>query len=152
MMPTKEEFMPTKEEIILAIGAHIWWKNEFEKAVSEGWHFFNPELAERSSESELGLWLAELSAAGEASEHFEQVQSRYTDFHDAAATVVRLAASGNIDLAETNIRIGEYARAATALALALRDWMAAVKAPDYGHGLRTLPTATPNPNQESFGQ
>ena len=33
--------MPTTEEIVLAIGAHIWWKNEFERAVSDGWHFFN---------------------------------------------------------------------------------------------------------------
>jgi hypothetical protein len=64
--------------------------------------------------------------------------------------VVRLAAGGNIDQAEANIRTGAYAQAATALTLALRDWVAAVKAPDYGHELRTLPTTTPNPNQEPF--
>lgn len=83
--------MPTKQEIVVAIGEHIWWKNEFEKALSEGWHFLNPELAERSHESGLGLWLDEVSSAGQNSEQVATVQSLYADFHEAAAEVVRLA-------------------------------------------------------------
>ena len=142
--------MPTTEEIVLAIGAHIWWKNEFERAVSDGWHFFNPELAERSCQSELGFWLAEISLADPESESFRTVQSLYGDFHEATTEVVRLAAGGNIDLAEASIGSGAYAQASVALMLALRDWMETVKAEDPRHAIGTLPTAPPSP-QDRLG-
>jgi len=140
--------MPTQEAIVLAIGTHLWWKNDFERAVSDGWHFLNPALAERSAESELGYWLAQLPAAEQASEHCGRVRARYADFHQAAAHVVRLASSGDIDQAEANLRSGGYADAATALTLALRDWMAAVKPPEYAPGLAAGPAAPPTANQE----
>jgi hypothetical protein len=138
--------MPTKEGIVLAIGAHIWWKNEFEKAVSDGWHFFNPELAERSYQSELGFWWAELSADAPDSEPFRTVQARFADFHEATANVVRLASSGNIELAEASIRSGLFAQASFDLTLALRDWMQAVQADEPVHGLGTMQTPPPNPD------
>lgn len=143
--------MPTKQEIVLAIGGHIWWKNEFEKDVSNGWHFFNPELADRSYESDLGLWLAELSPAEQDWEHFEQVQSRYTDFHAAAADVVQMAMSGNIELAEASIRTGPYATASMALTLALKKWMNAVAEAEPKHRLNTGQTKPPNAEQERLG-
>ena len=149
--------MPTKEEIVLAIGTHIWWKNEFENAVADGWHFLNPELAERSQHSELGLWLAELSLAEPDSEHFRTVRALYANFQEATAEVVRLAASGNIDRAETNIRTGFYAQASIALTLALRDWMDSVGETENLHRLNamqpqpTQPTPIPAPNRQQRG-
>ena len=140
--------MPTKHEILLAIGGHIWWKNEFEKDVSNGWHFLNPELADRSYESDLGLWLAEISPAEQDWEHFDQVQSRYTDFHAAAAEVVQMALSGNIELAEASIRTGPYAMASTALTLALRNWMNSVTEAEAQPGLSAGQTQPVNPNEE----
>lgn len=140
--------MPTKHEIILAIGAHIWWKNEFEKSISDGWHFFNPDLAEGSCESDLGFWLAEHAATEPESEHLRAVQSLYADFHEAAVEVARMAASGSIELAEKDIRTGLYARASIALTLGLRDWMGAVKEDESIHGLPPMPTNPPNPNQK----
>jgi len=140
--------MPTKQEIVLAIGGHIWWKTEFEKDVSNGWHFFNPELADRSYESDLGLWLAELSPAGRDWEHFEEVQSRYTDFHAAAAAVVQMATSGNIELAEASIRTGPYATASIALTLALKNWMDSVNEAEPQHDLDPGQTQPANPDEE----
>jgi len=139
--------VPTKHEILLAIGGHIWWKNEFEKDVSNGWHFLNPELADRSYESDLGLWLAEISPAEQDWEHFELVQSRYTDFHAAAADVVQMALSGKIELAEASIRTGPYATASTALTLALRNWMNSVSEAERQHRLDTRQTKPGNPDE-----
>lgn len=151
----EDESMPTKQEIVLAIGGHIWWKSEFEKNVRDGWHFFNPDLAERSYETDLGLWLAELAPDGPDWEHFEQVQSLYHEFHEAAAEVVRMAMSGDIDTAEASICTGLYAQKANALTLALKNWMDSVKEEEPRHGLGAMQTKPPNPNpspdQERLG-
>lgn len=144
--------MPTKDEIILAIGAHIWWKNEFEKAISDGWHFLNPELAQHSYQPELGSWLSEIPLEEQDWEHFGKVLSRYEDFNEAAASVVRMAASGSIDLAEESIHTGSYAKASIALTLALKEWMEAVKHGEYFHGLHTMQTQPPVPNRKQPGE
>ncbi len=138
--------MPTRPEILLAIGAHIWWKNEFENDVRNGWHCFNPELAASSYESDLGLWLAEISPAEQEWPHFEKVQSLYTDFHEAAAEVVQMAMSGEMDSAEASIRTGPYAQKATALTLALKNWMESVREAEHLHGFNTMQTKPPNPD------
>jgi hypothetical protein len=143
--------MPTKEEIILALGAHIWWRQEFEKAVSGAWHFFNTDLAEHSYQSDLGLWLDALSPDEQIPQHFTTVQSLHADFMEQAANVVRLASSGNSDQAEADIQTGFYAAASSALTIALRDWMEAVQADGFVHGLPTAQPQVPNPNRKQPG-
>jgi hypothetical protein len=143
--------MATKQEIILAIGAHIWWRNEFERAISDGWYSLNADLAKRDNHSGLGLWLAKLSTAEQDSEHCRVVHSRYADFHEAAAEVARMAASGNIYLAETSIRNGLYAQASIALTLALRDWMYALREYEYIHGLQMTQHQVPKSNRTQLG-
>ena len=143
--------MPTKEEIILALGSHIWWKQEFEKTISDGWHFLNADLAERSYQSDLGLWLAELSPDEQIPQHFTTVQSLHADFMEQAANVVRLASSGNSDQAEADIQTGFYAAASSALTIALRDWMEAVKADGFVHALHAAQSQVQNPNRKPPG-
>jgi hypothetical protein len=143
--------MPTKEEIVLALGTHIWWKHEFEKAISDGWYFFNPNLAERGYQSEFALWLAELCPVEQDSQQFAKVQSLHAAFREQAENVARVATSGDIAMAEASIRTGLYAEAATALTLALRDWMEAVKAEENHQRLHRVQTKPPNPNRKQLG-
>jgi hypothetical protein len=138
--------MPTKEEIVIAIGEHIWWKNEFEKAVSDGWHFFNPELAQRSNHSDLGMWLDDLSFTEQDSEHFRKIQSLHADFQEAVAEVVQMASSGQIELAEASIQTGLYSHTSTALTIALRSWMDSLK-DEHVQGLQTM-QIRPKPDQK----
>lgn len=131
--------MPTREDIVLAMGTHLWWKRDFEQAVSDGWHFLNPGYAARCLQSDLGDWLADPALAEADSEPLRIVQSRYADFHEATAEVVRLAVRGQIEQAEASIHSGAYAETSMALTLALRDWTGALR-----------PIA-PAPRQEGLG-
>src|ERR1035438_7867968 len=129
----EKEIMPTKQDIILAIGLQMSWINQFENAISNGWTILGADLANRSYQSHLGSWLSERSTSERDSEYFRTVQSLNAEFHEAAANVLRIASIGKVRLAEASIHTGPYANASIALTLALRDWMDAVKEDGHIH-------------------
>jgi hypothetical protein len=118
--------MLTKEEVIQAIGAHIWWKHEFATAINERRYWLHPDTVANDRECEFGRWLYGLSPDDQNSGHFRLVQSLHATFHEEAAHVMRLALAGDAAGAQTAIAIGLYPNISTALLIAMGEWAEAL--------------------------
>ncbi len=132
--------MLTKEDIVKAIGEHIWWKQEFAKAIMEGRYLYDPDQLERDDEAELGRFLYGLAPADQTSEHFKTVLSLNAIFHEEVAHIARLALDGEVAAAESRIGVGLFSNVSVALIAALRAWMETVESADgAAYELRDLP-------------
>ena len=136
--------MLTKEEIVHAIGLHVYWEHEFAQAINDGRYWVHPEIIECDIECALGHWLYGLSSVEQSSEHFKLVQALHATFHQEAARVMRLALAGEIAAAQTSLGVGLHNNLSTALLIAMREWMNTIESPCPAagkvvstHGIRT---------------
>ncbi len=110
-------------DIEKAIGAHTRWMSQLREIVLEP----NPgiELGDirAADQCEFGKWLEGPSWSEEdrASNDYQEVRRLHAEFHELAAEVVELAASGKKNEAY-GMFYGEYVTMSGRLALTLRTW------------------------------
>ncbi len=143
--------MLTKEEIIQAIGAHIWWKQEFATAINEGRYWVHPDTVASDMECDFGRWLYGLPPGEQTSEHYKLVQALHATFHEEAAHLMRLALAGDTAAAQTGISVGLYPNISTALLIAMGEWADMVEGSRRAASQPVPPPSRANPNQTRPG-
>jgi hypothetical protein len=106
-----------------AIGAHSRWMSQLREVVFEAHPGVDVESIRAADQCEFGKWLhgPAWSAEEQQSDDYQEVSRLHTEFHELAAQVVELAASGKKNEAYA-LFYGEYVTMSGRLALALRAW------------------------------
>ena len=116
-----------RQQIKTAIGAHGMWKQRLSMAVDKGRSDIDATTAERDDACDFGKWLRGVLPALPAAQaqHGQAVRDLHARFHAQAATVVKLATSGQGPAARTSLQ-GPYADTSAALTKAMMDWQASL--------------------------
>lgn len=111
-----------------AIGKHVAWMSLIREAVLEAPTGIDVESIRADDRCEFGQWLYASHWLPEerATEDYQDVLRVHAAFHDLAAEVAMLAASGRVVEAYT-LLYGEYVTMSGRLAIALRAWQAALR-------------------------
>lgn len=111
-----------------AIGKHVAWMSLIREAVLEAPTGIDVESIRADDRCEFGQWLYASHWLPEerATEYYQDVRRVHAAFHDLAAKVAMLAASGRAVEAYT-LLYGEYVTMSGRLAIALRAWQAALR-------------------------
>ena len=85
-------------DIEAAIGQHAVWMTHLRNAVLGAYSGMDREYIRADNQCEFGKWLygSHLSAEQRVSEYFQAVQRLHAEFHQLAARVLDLAASGRM--------------------------------------------------------
>jgi len=110
-------------DIDKAIGAHTRWMSQLMETVLEAHPGIELETIRAADQCEFGKWLegTSWSAEDRISDDYQEVRRLHAEFHELAAQVVELAASGKKNEAY-GMFYGEYVTLSGRLALTLRTW------------------------------
>ena len=121
--------MAALHEIDKAIGAHTVLKLRLKTAIDSG-RVDEPITGVHADGCAFGKWLhgPTIAPATRGSAHYARVTELHSRFHERAARVVELAASGATEEAVEEITgAGEFSKAHRELAAAMNDWKSALK-------------------------
>ena len=106
-----------------ALGAHPRWMSQLREVVLEAHPGVDVESIRAADQCELGKWLHGPAwyADDQQSDDYQEVNRLHAEFHELAAQVVELAASGKKNEAYA-LFYGEYVTMSGRLALVLRAW------------------------------
>ncbi|MBL8401654.1 CZB domain-containing protein [Accumulibacter sp.] len=110
-------------DIDKAIGAHTRWMSQLRETVLEAHPGIELETIRAADQCEFGKWLegTSWSAEDRISDDYQEVRRLHAEFHELAAQVVELAASGKKNEAY-GMFYCEYVTLSGRLALTLRTW------------------------------
>lgn len=116
-------------EIEQAIGNHALWMSHLRQAILETPAALDVEVIRAEDQCDFGKWLygSRLSVADRASSVYQEVERLHAEFHQVAAQVVELAASGRTCDAY-GLLYGEYITMSGRLAIAMRAWQEKLRA------------------------
>ncbi|SBT04073.1 conserved hypothetical protein [Candidatus Accumulibacter aalborgensis] len=116
-------------DIEAAIGQHAVWMTHLRNAVLGAYSGMDREYIRADNQCEFGKWLygSHLSAEQRVSEYFQAVQRLHAEFHQLAARVLDLAASGRM-VEAYSLLYGEYVTMSGRLVIAMRAWQEKLKA------------------------
>lgn len=116
-------------DIESAISQHAAWMTHLRKAVLGAYSGMDREDIRADNQCEFGKWLygSHLSAEQRVSEYFQEVRRLHAEFHQLAARVLDLAASGRICEAYS-LLYGEHVTMSGRLVIAMRKWQEKLKA------------------------
>ena len=111
-----------------AIGKHATWMSELRQSILEVPAGIDVESIRADDRCEFGQWLyaSHWLPEDRTSACYQEVRRVHAGFHDLAAQVAMLAASGRAVEAYT-LLYGEYVTMSGRLAIALRAWQAALR-------------------------
>ena len=119
MIHQKTQF---KDQIKSAIGAHGLWKGRINTAVETGASEWDPGAVQSSHNCDFGKWLDTFPVA-ERNGQYKKVADLHADFHKEAASVLKMALSGDKARAKKAVAMGsEYEKLTTSLTRAMMEW------------------------------
>lgn len=106
-----------------AINSHALWMSRLRQAILDAQSLIDVEAIRADDQCEFGKWLygSRLSDDDRASRYYQDVNRLHAEFHQAAARVVELAASGKTRDAY-ELLYGDYITMSGRLAIAMRAW------------------------------
>lgn len=106
-----------------AINSHALWMSRLRQAILDAQSLIDVEAIRADDQCEFGKWLygSRLSDGDRASRYYQEVNRLHAEFHQAAARVVELAASGKTRDAY-ELLYGDYITMSGRLAIAMRAW------------------------------
>jgi len=110
-------------DIERAIDNHALWMSQLREAIFDTQAPIDVEAIRAEDRCEFGKWLygSRLSDEERASSVYQEVKRLHAEFHQAAARVVELAASGKTHDAYS-LLYGDYITMSGRLAIAMRAW------------------------------
>lgn len=105
------------------IAQHGQWKRRLRETIETGQSTITPADLRKDNQCEFGKWLYSLGS--EAGEHgrLAKIRRLHAEFHQQAAEIVRLVQAGKADEAAKSMELrGEYAKASSALTVAMMGW------------------------------
>ena len=115
--------MNTVVDIQQAIDSHALWMSSLRQAILDAQTPIDVAGIRAEDQCEFGKWLygPRLSDEDRASSSYQEVKRLHAEFHEAAARVVELAASGQTRDAY-DLLYGDYITMSGRLAIAMRAW------------------------------
>lgn len=106
-----------------AINSHALWMSRLRQAILDAQSLIDVEAIRADDQCEFGKWLygSRLSDDDRASRYYQEVNRLHAEFHQTAARVVELAASGKTRDAY-ELLYGDYITMSGRLAIAMRAW------------------------------
>ena len=120
--------MSDPSELNKAIKNHSVWKLRLKDAVDTGVSEFTPSQVRANHLCEFGKWMASLSPAEKALQHYQVIQVLHEKFHKEAGDVLHLALSGQKEKAHaalTDIK-SDFVYTSAQLINALSEWKRAL--------------------------
>lgn len=116
-------------DIEQAIANHALWMSRLRQAIVEAPAALEVEKIRAEDQCDFGKWLhgSRLSLEDRASTVYQEVERLHAEFHQVAAQVVELAASGRACDAY-GLLYGEYITMSGRLAIAMRAWQEKLRA------------------------
>jgi Chemoreceptor zinc-binding domain len=116
--------MSDAREINKAIAAHGTWKVRIYEAIEKGSSEFKPETVRLDNACDFGKWLHAIPKEERGGEYWEQVRVIHAKFHEAAATILKLAVAGKGREALELISDlkGDYVSTSILLTNTLQEW------------------------------
>jgi hypothetical protein len=110
-------------QIDAAIVAHSQWITQLKIAIEDGTSKFDPDIVMADNHCEFGKWLYDdFPTAAKKGASFELIRETHAAFHRNAATILRLALTGNRAAAVEQMNLqGEFMRLSGRLILLLKD-------------------------------
>lgn len=121
--------MDRVSDIEQAIGNHALWMSRLRQAILEAPAALEVEEIRAEDQCDFGKWLhgSRLSVEDRESGVYQEVKRLHAEFHQVAAQVVELAASGRTCDAY-GLLYGEYITISGRLAIAMRAWQEKLRA------------------------
>jgi len=99
------------------------WKQKLKVAIDTKQSDCTPAIVQQDNQCRFGKWLHSCNNEEKSSPHYHTVKSLHAQFHKEAASILKLALSGNNERAKEAMSLGsDYKKIASSLSKEMMEW------------------------------